>query len=115
VEHVGEGFVELVEKNELSGERAEKIVGASLQPLLAAGADKIVLGCTHYPFLEPLIRGLATSGVEIINPAPAVAKQLLKVMHEENLPLRDASSEGTTLLRATGDDANLKTLFKQIL
>lgn len=114
VEHVGEGFVELVEKNELSGPKAEAVVSASLQPLLDAGADKIVLGCTHYPFLEPLIRGMVPEDVEIINPAPAVAKQLLKVIREENLPLKDSASQGTTTLKATGDDTNLIKLFNTL-
>ena len=50
-EHVGQGFVELVERGETSGPVAEEIVTASLKPLLDEGADRIVLGCTHYPFL----------------------------------------------------------------
>lgn len=114
VEHVGEGFVELVENNELSGERAESVVMASLKPLLDAGADKIVLGCTHYPFLEPLMRTMIPEGVEIINPAPAVAKQLLKVIREDNVPLKDPAETGTTILKATGSDTNLKALFETL-
>ena len=50
VEHVGEGFVELVENGNTSGAEAEKVVGKSLIPLLEAGADTIVLGCTHYRY-----------------------------------------------------------------
>ena len=55
VEHVGEGFVELVENGTLDGPEAYATVKASLQPLLDAGADRIVLGCTHYPFLRPVV------------------------------------------------------------
>ena len=58
VEHVGQGFVELVERGVLDGPEAEAVVRASLQPLLDQGADTIVLGCTHYPFLQPLIERL---------------------------------------------------------
>ncbi len=47
VEHVGQGFVELVENGILDGPEAEAVVRRSLQPLLDAGADRIVLGCTH--------------------------------------------------------------------
>lgn len=80
VEHVGRGFVELVEKGIFDGPEVEKTVRAAVEPLLAEGADTIVLGCTHYPFLEPVIRRIAGPDVEIINPAPAVARQTAKVL-----------------------------------
>jgi glutamate racemase len=79
-EHVGEGFVQLVERGELDGPETERVVRASLQPLLDAGADTIVLGCTHYPFLLPVIQRLAGPDVRVIDPAPAVARQLLRVL-----------------------------------
>ena len=85
VEHVGQGFVELVENGNLEGEAAEKVVRTSLQPLLDAGADTIVLGCTHYPFLLPVLRKLAGPGVRFIDPAPAVARHLIYVMVQERL------------------------------
>lgn len=85
VEHVGQGFVELVENGILDGQRAEETVRNSLQPLLDAGADRIVLGCTHYPFLRDVIQRVAGPGVQIIDPAPAVARHLIDVMKEEGL------------------------------
>ncbi len=89
-EHIGQGFVELVEKGNTSGEEAESIVKASLKPLLDEGADRIVLGCTHYPFLMETIKKVAGElyperEIQIIDPAPAVAKHLLEVMREEGL------------------------------
>ena len=86
VEHVGEGFVELVEGGILDGPEAEETVRRSLQPLLDEGADIIVLGCTHYPFLRPVIEQLAGPGVKVIDPAPAVARQSLRVMQEKGIP-----------------------------
>ena len=86
VEHVGQGFVELVEGGILDGPDAEATVRASLQPLLDAGADRIVLGCTHYPFLQPVIERLAGPGVQVIDPAPAVARQTLHVLQEKGIP-----------------------------
>ena len=59
VEHVGKGFVELVESGDTCSESAEKTVRESLEPLLDEGADKIVLGCTHYPFLSGTIAKIA--------------------------------------------------------
>lgn len=79
VEHVGRGFVELVENGILDGPIAESTVKASLQPLLDEDADTIVLGCTHYPFLEKVIARIAGNQVRIINPAPAVAAQARRI------------------------------------
>ena len=86
VEHVGEGFVELVENGILDGPEAYETVKASLQPLLDAGADRIVLGCTHYPFLRPVIEAIAGPGVEIIDPAPAVAQQTVRMLDKYGIP-----------------------------
>ncbi len=89
-EHIGQGFVELVESGNTEGEEAENIVRASLKPLLDEGADRIVLGCTHYPFLKETLSKVAAElyperEIEIIDPAPAVAKHLLEVMQNDNL------------------------------
>ena len=107
-EHVGEGFVQLVERLELNGPEAERVVRASLQPLLDAGADTIVLGCTHYPFLRPVIERIAGPDIRIIDPAPAVARQLCKVLRERGIAQTDPAP-GLELL-ASGDPATLYAL-----
>lgn len=84
-EHVGRGFVELVEKGRLSGSEAEDVVKASLGPLLFAGADIIVLGCTHYPFLLPVLQKVAGPDIRFIDPAPAVARQLVHVLERDGM------------------------------
>lgn len=93
VEHIGQGFVELVESGKISGPWAEKTVAESLMPLLEAGADTIVLGCTHYPFLSETIAKVAAENTErqvgIIDPAPAVAKHLKDTMEEYGLIRKD--------------------------
>ena len=92
-EHVGRGFVELVEKGRLSGSEAEDVVKASLGPLLSAGADIIVLGCTHYPFLLPVLQKVAGPDIRFIDPAPAVARQLVHVLERDGrLSAGEASS-----------------------
>lgn len=133
-EHVGEGFVELVESGTVAGPAAEEVVSCSLKPLLDAGADTIVLGCTHYPFLSDTISKVASElypdrSVMIIDPAPAVAKHLKDVMQEEGLlpcsamahPRRNtdhASSHnlasGTTILHSSGDSKTLKDFFSNL-
>ena len=125
-EHVGEGFVELVERGELSGPRAEEVVRASLLPLLEAGADTVVLGCTHYPFLLGTLQQVAAGytaaaglpPVRFIDPAPAVARRLLNVMDGEELahgpvspaPLPPVAATDITLL-ASGPACALHDTF----
>jgi len=115
-EQVGRGFVELVEKNELEGEEAERVVRASLIPLLNSGADTIVLGCTHYPFLLPTMKKVAAltpklknnEEIRFIDPAPAVARHLLDVMDGNGIA-RTSPDPGVELY-ASGDDTTLKIL-----
>ena len=109
-EHVGEGFVQLVERLELDGPEVERVVRASLQPLLDAGADTIVLGCTHYPFLRPVIERIAGPGVRVIDPAPAVARQVLKILRERGIPTDDEASGYSLELLSSGDATTLHAL-----
>ena len=113
VENVGRGFVELVESGTVSGKRAEDVVRASLQPLLDQGADTIVLGCTHYPFLLDTMRSIAGPGVEFIDPAPAVARHLEEVLEKNGKCTRN-TTPGTVELLASGDDTALRRTFQLI-
>lgn len=112
VEHVGQGFVELVENGMVDGPAAESTVKASLVPLLEAGADIIVLGCTHYPFLMDTINKIAAETVPerqvtVIDPAPAVARHLLEVMKAEGMEAK--APDGYSLeLCSSGDNENLE-------
>lgn len=121
VEHVGQGFVELVEAGDLDSPKAEEVVRESVTPLLAECADTIVLGCTHYPFLAPVIQRIAGDDVTVIDPAPAVARQTVKVMQEvgllpAELPEAPASKEAPKVqLLASGASDNLERLFQMVL
>ena len=64
--------------------RLERIVRAKVEPLLKAGADKIVLGCTHFPHLKPVIEKVCGGRAEIVDPSDAVARQAKRVL--ESLP-----------------------------
>lgn len=104
VEHIGQGFVELVENGELNGPHAEQVISASLEPLLEAGADTIVLGCTHYPFLLETLRKVAGPGINFIDPAPAVARRLVDVLSENGIGPTD-SRPGVELISSGSDEA----------
>ena len=112
VEHVGRGFVELVENGIPDGPEAESVVRESLQPLLDQGADTIVLGCTHYPFLRPVIERLAGPGVQVIDPAPAVARQTLRVLSERGIPT--GSGPFSVDLYFSGEPESLQRIFQMI-
>jgi len=70
------GWVQLVEQGALNGDATRAAVEQYVRPLLAEGADVLVLGCTHYSFLAPVIRLVAGDGVHLVDPAPAVARHL---------------------------------------
>ncbi len=82
---VADEFVDLVERGETSGDEAERIVRLKIEPLIAAGCDKIVLGCTHFPHLKPLIEKAAAGRAEIIEPSWAVALRAKSVLEERGL------------------------------
>ena len=64
--------------------RLEKIVRRRVEPLLKAGADKIVLGCTHFPHLKPVIEKVCAGRAEVIDPSDAVARQAKRVLEKLN-------------------------------
>ncbi len=70
------GLVECVEAGQLDTAETRQLVASFVEPLLAAGADTIVLGCTHYPFLRPLIQEIAGPHVTLIDTGKAVARQV---------------------------------------
>jgi glutamate racemase len=80
INQVCEGLAEIVERGELDGPDTERTLRRFLDPVLAAGADTIVLACTHYPFVLPAIRRIVGEGVEIIDPAPAIARHMGDVL-----------------------------------
>ena len=116
-EHVGQGFVELVEKGCTNGTEAEGVVTESLKPLLDEGADRIVLGCTHYPFLSETISKTAAiiapgRDIKVIDPAPAVAKHLLEIMKENRLIKKDGFN---IVLKSSGDDTILQETYGRLV
>ncbi len=80
----GRGFVELVESNMEHSIEAERIIGEVVDEMVREGVDQIVLGCSHYPFLSDTISRLAPNA-NIIDPSPAVAKQVERLLLENNL------------------------------
>ncbi len=97
-----DGLVEQIEAGELNSPRTLQILQNALQPMLAAGVDSVVLGCTHYPFVLEQIANIAGPAVQIINPAPAVARQVRAVLQERSA-LEQGDTLGNFTLITTGD------------
>lgn len=86
------GLVAEIENGGLKSRHTRRILAQTLEPMLAQGADTVVLGCTHYPFVIPLIEQIAGPGVRVIDPAPAVARQARRMLENSSEPLRPAPS-----------------------
>ncbi len=82
----GRGFVELVEENREQRAEAVEVVARAIRPMLERGADQIVLGCTHYPFLlEALERAAEGYRVSFVDPSEAVARRVGQLLDEHGL------------------------------
>ncbi len=81
----GYGLVELVERNDYTSEKAKMLLEEYLKPMMDKGADTIVLGCTHYPFLKELIQEITCNEMNVIDPSNAVASQTKRVLEQLNL------------------------------
>lgn len=108
------GLVPLIEDGQLATSQTEELLRHCMAPMLQAGVDTIVLGCTHYPFVLPLIRAVAGPDVAIIDPAPAVARQARRVLQQQDLAA-DRARNGTLKAYTTADAARFASLAESLL
>ena len=99
------GLVEQVEQGDLNGSRTRDLIARYTAPLLARGADTLILGCTHYPFLAPLIRDVVGEGITLVDTGAAVARQLQRRIQSE-LATRTESAHPSTGSGRTGLDGS---------
>ena len=85
IEQVGEGLVELIESGDIHSESMKVLLKSYVQPMIDAQIDYLVLGCTHYPYLIPLLLELLPKHVKIIDSGEAVARQTKAVLEKHNL------------------------------
>ena len=110
---VGHNFVEIVEAGEEESPRAEEAVRAVLEPIIEAGADKIVLGCTHYPFLRSTMeRVIGDRDVEIIDSGTAVCRRVAQLLDENNLRAEEGNTPDYRFM-TLGDENYLKQLQRR--
>ena len=104
------GWVELVEQADLQSPHTEALLRQFIEPVVAQGADTLVLGCTHYPFLRDTIQRLAGQGVTLMDPAEAVARELVRRLGEQ----RRTEGAGTTQFFTTGDVAQVQRVVAHL-
>ncbi|MGE8329076.1 glutamate racemase [Pseudomonas urmiensis] len=103
------GLVECIEAGDLFSPQLRQLLAGYVQPLLSAGCDTLILGCTHYPFLRPLLAEMVPADVAIIDTGAAVARQLQRLLAERQLladgPARD------TVFWSSADPENLRKIL----
>ncbi len=107
------GLVEQVEAGDLAGPKTRHLIEQYTAPLTAAGVDVIVLGCTHYAFLRPLIAEVVGSEVRLIETGEAVARQLRRVLKAHSL-LNTTSRRGREQFWTTGDLENAQHVMSSL-
>lgn len=108
------GLVDLIEAGNLNGDETDSLLRACVRPMLAQGVDTLVLGCTHYPFVRPLLEKIAGPHITIIDPAPAVARQTGRVLQRNNLLAADPLAHPVRVL-TTGEPAPLTDFARRVL
>lgn len=108
------GLVQLIEAGALAAPEARRLLQRAVEPMLRAGVDTLVLGCTHYPFIRPLLTEIAGENVAIIDPAPAVARHTRNVLQNLDL-VAPAQGEGSLRCFSSGEARQLDAMMALLL
>jgi len=115
LQHTCPGLVAQIEAGQLDAPQTRMILEDALLPMLNRGIDTIVLGCTHYPFVIPLIENIAGPGVRVIDPAPAIARQVGRVLEGRGqLYGGDSPCKGVRYF-TTGEAERLQSLLPRLM
>jgi glutamate racemase len=107
------GLVQEIEKGNFSGIETRNILENALYPMLENEIDSIVLGCTHYPFVIPLIKEIVGPDVTVIDPAPAVAKQTMRILSKD-IDSGANKNKNNTILLTSGTIKDFKNFINLI-
>jgi len=114
LQHTCPGLVAQIEKGELDAPRTRQILEDALLPMLRKGIDTVVLGCTHYPFVIPLIQEIVGPGIRVVDPAPAVARQAHRQLEAKRLTAR-TSDPGKTEFFTSGEPDGLEAVLPKLV
>ncbi len=113
-EQAAHGLVEKVEAGQLNHAATEELLRQYLNPMMNEGVDCIVLGCTHYPFLLPVIRNIVGNDIEIIDTGVAVAEQLNSVISEDT-SFCSAANEAQDKYFSSANKEHAKEMINMLL
>jgi len=108
------GLVQQIEQGNLNGEETRRILEDALLPMLEKNIDTVVLGCTHYPFVIPLVQQIVGENVRVIDPAPAVARQTGRLL-EARMLRNKPGLKGEVRFYTSGDPGTLKSMLPVLL
>jgi glutamate racemase len=114
IKQAGAGLVPLIESGQLNAPETAALLEQHLQPMRTAGVDTLVLGCTHYPFLMPLILNQLGSSVLIVDTSEAVVRQLARQLEVHRIS-SSAAGRRSILLLSTADGTRLHSMAMQLL
>ena len=110
IQQAGHGLVPLIEQGILDGPEIESLLHQYIDPMLAQGADTLVLGCTHYPFLRDAIFQLYGDRLQLIDTSVAVVRQLCRLIKDP-----ESSQKGHVDVYSTHDGRALLELAQKLL
>ena len=108
------GLVQEIERGNLDGPETRQILKDALLPMLEKDIDAVVLGCTHYPFVIPLIQEIVGEKVRVIDPAPAVARQVKRLLEAGGMKSQ-SSPIGNVRFYTSGEAKSLQSLLPVLL
>ncbi|WP_445571335.1 glutamate racemase [Pseudomonas sp. E102] len=106
------GLVELIEAGDLHSPALRQLLQGYVAPLLAAGCDTVILGCTHYPFLKPLLKEMVPEDVSLIDTGAAVARQLQRLLSERAIAAEGPAGE--TQFWSSADPSHLRKILPML-
>jgi glutamate racemase len=114
IKQAGAGLVPLIEAGQASSGAALELLAEHLEPIQRAGADTLVLGCTHYPFLRKAIRQLLGDSINLIDTSDAVVRQLQRKLETQG-KLLDSSGHGSVLFISSKDAKTLLKMAQELI
>ncbi|HJE69243.1 glutamate racemase [Pseudomonas oryzihabitans] len=106
------GLVEQVERGDLHGPETRRLLQGFIEPLLTAECDTLILGCTHYPFLRPLLAELVPPEIILVDTGAAVARRLQSLLARDARLARGPA--GPTRIWTSGEPADLEAVLPQL-
>ena len=113
-QHTCPGLVGQIEKGELESNTTRAILEDALLPMLEKNIDTVVLGCTHYPFVIPLIERIVGANVRVIDPAPSVARQVKRLL-EASGKMNQTSKSLRVRFYTSADPVSMRSLLPLLL